>query len=395
MIPRRNIKLYKKGLFLYLILWLKERHKENYFLKFREELKKYFENEDIFLLGGGRQALHLIFDSVDFEKGSEIIIPNYYLKTLIPLIKSKGLVPVFCDINRENLSLDLQDTLSMINKDTKFIILCHMFGICQNAEEFIRRVKQKKEDILIIEDCAHAFGSEFNNRKLGALGDFSFFSFNYIKTITTLEGGSLIVNNKNYLADMIKNYKNYKFPARAEILKKVISYYLLIILFKTPFLHFLKYSLRKQKLREIIKKIYHSYKDNHKKQRLSPFLAFLGYRQLLLFEEKQTKIASLLEEYQRKLRPEIWNKRFVGYNSKCSNYYFTVLTDNDSKNIERQLSKRGVDIGINDEVMDLCKNDHRLKNSRAVFERIMQIPLYHALSEKKVEKIARALNKAI
>ena len=395
MIPRRDIKLYKKSLAYYMILWLKDSRKKDYILKFRERLKKYFTNKDVFLLGGGRQALHLIFDSVDFEKGSEIIIPNYYLETLIPLIKSKGLVPVFYDINRENLSLNLQDVFSGISKDTKFIILCHMFGLCHNVEKFIRKIKEKKKDIMIIEDCAHAFGSEYNNRKLGTFGDFSFFSFNYIKTLTTLEGGALIINNKNYLANMIKNYTGYKFPGRAEVLKTVIFYYFLLILFKTPLLHILKYSLRRQKLREIIKKTYHSYKENHKKQKLSPFLAFLGYWQLQLFEEKQKKTCSILQEYKKYLRKDIWERSFNGNNSKYSNYCFAILADKDSETIEKILAERKIDVGIKDEIMGLCKNDDRLKNSKEIFEKTLQLPLYHGLSSQKIKKISQELNRII
>jgi len=395
MIPRRNMKLYDKDLARYIILWAKEHNKEDYYFRFREELKKYFENEDIFLLGGGRQALHLIFDSVDFVSGSEIIIPNYYLETLIPLIKSKGLVPVFCDINRENLSLVLQDTLSKINKDTKFVILCHMFGLCQNVEEFVKRVKEKKEDILIIEDCAHAFGSEYNDQKLGTFGDFSLFSFHAIKPLTTLEGGALVVNNKDYRNDIVENYAPYKFPGRVEIIRKIINYYLLLITFESPFLLFLKYALRRRKLRETIKRKYHSFKENHKGQKLSPFLSFLGYHQLRLFERKQKIIFFILEKYKKQLRPEVWNKRFTGHNSKWSYYYFAFLASSDSRNIEKNLASKGIDVGIKDEIMDLCERNENLKNSIDIFERIVQVPLYPTLSEKKIEKVACELNKLI
>ncbi len=395
MIPRRNIKIYNKGLFVYIILWVKNNNKKDYFLKLERELKKYFLKENIFLVGGGRQTLHLIFDSIEFKKGSEIIIPNYYLKVLVPLIASKGLTPVFCDINKDDLSNNLENTLSKINEDTKFIILSHMFGLCQDIEFFIKKVKEKKQDIIIIEDCAHAFGSEYNNQKLGTFGDFSFFSFNYIKNINTLEGGGLIINNQKFTDSVISNYKTYEFPSNFEIIKKIFYYYFLIIVTKNPFLFFLKHSLRNEKMKKIIKNKHNSFKKNHKKQKLSCFSSFLGYSQLSLFQEKQKKIMSILNNYENELNSDIWNKRFIGKNSKNSNYYLTFFCKNDSREVEKILAGKGIDIGIKDEVMDLCEMNEDLNNSKNVFDKILQIPLYYTIKKKDVVKICKELNRII
>ena len=393
MIPRRDIKIYDKGLLKYIFLFLKEFKKENYFLKFNKFLKSYFQKENVFLLGGGRQSLHLIFDSINFEKGSEIIIPNYYLKVLLPLISSKGLVPVFCDIDKKNLSNDLESTLLKINEDTKFIILSHMFGLCQDIEKFIRMVKEKKEDILIIEDCAHSFGSEYNNQKLGTFGDFSFFSFNYIKNINTLEGGALIVNNQKFITNIKKNYKSYKFPSKLEIVKKIVYYCFIIIVIKTFFLFVMKYLLRNENIKKIIKRKHSSFNKNYKKQKLSPFLSFLGYCQLKIFKEKQEKINLILNKYKNKLNNNVWSKRIVGMNSKYSNYYLTFLYGNDSEKAEKIFFKKGIDIGIKDEVMDICNKGNNYRNSEDVYNKILQIPLYYTIKEKDIEKISKELNK--
>ncbi len=395
MIPRRDVRIYDKGLSKYLLLWIKDSDKKGYFFKFKENLKNYFSNENIFLVGGGRQSLHLIFDSMEFEKGDEIIVPNYYLKVLVPLISSKGLVPVFCDINKDDLSNNLESVLSKINEDTKFVILSHMFGLCQEIETFVEKVKEKKKDIVIIEDCAHAFGSEYNNKKLGTFGDFSFFSFNYIKNINTLEGGVLIVNNQKFINNITNNYNLYEFPGKLEIIKKIFYYYFLIIIIKTPFLIVLKCFLRNEKLKEIIKRKHSSLKKNHKKQKLSLFLSFLGYHQLNLFKQKQKKIESVLNNYKNKLNNNVWDKRFIGKNSKYSNYYLTILYSGDSRKAEKLLFKKGIDIGIKDEVMDLCKKNDDSKNSKDVFDRILQVPLYYTLKNKDIAKISKELNRII
>ena len=395
MIPRRNIKLYEKGLAPYAVSWFKDRKKNDYFLAFKKELARFFANENVFLLGKGRQALHLIFDSVSAPLGKEILIPNYYLKSLIPLIESKGLIPVFYDIDQKNLSCDPEGLISKINQNTEFVLICHTFGFCCDIKKLIEKIKEKKKDVLIIEDCAHAFGSEYKNQKLGTFSDFSFFSFNYIKTLTTLEGGALLVNNGIFMEKIKENYDFYKFPGKKQTLKKIFFYYLLLVAFSSPFLYLLKWALRKKKLRRAIKNWYHSCRENKAKERLSPFLAYMGYHQLKLFEEKQKKLSCILQWYKKYLKPNVWQKQPLGHNSKHSNYCFVLLSEKESSKTEKKLSKKNVDVGIKDEILDLCSGAQDLKNSKKVFEESLQIPFYCSLSENEVKKISQEINKII
>jgi len=395
MISRRDIKLYKKGLASHAVSWPKDRKKRNYCFEFRKELAEFFCNKDIFLLGKGRQSLHLIFDSVSFPPGSEIIIPNYYLKSLVPLIEAKGLIPAFCDIDQKNLSCDPEDILFKINQNTAFVIICHTFGLCGNIKEIIERIKNKKKDVLIIEDCAHAFGAEYENQKLGTFGDFSFFSFNYIKTLTTLEGGALLVNNKVFMGKIKESYCLYSFPGKKQTFKKILFYYLLLITFNSPFLYLLKWALRKKKLKRIIKNWYHSDRKNKGKEKLSPFLAYIGYHQLKLFEEKQKELSRVLQWYKEYLKVSVWQKRPLGYNSRHSNYCLILLSEKESSEAEKRLSKKNIDVGIKDEILDLCGEAKDLKNSKKVFEESLQAPLYHSLSENELKKISLEINKII
>lgn len=395
MIPRRNIKLYEKGLASYAISWLKDRRKTNYFLEFKKELARFFSNENVFLLGKGRQALHLIFDSVPVPPGKEIIIPNYYLKSLVPLIKSKGLIPVFCDIDEKIPSCGPENLLSKINQNTAFILICHTFGFCNDIKKIVEKSKEKKKDVLIIEDCAHAFGSEYKNRKLGTFGDFSFFSFNYIKTLTTLEGGALFVNNGAFTEKIKKNYDSYKFPGKRQTFKKIFFYYFFLIAFDSPLLYLLKSALRKRRLRNVIKNWYHSCRENKTREGLSPFLAYIGYHQLRLFGEKQKKLSLLLRWYKKYLKAELWQNQPLGQNSKNSNYCLILFSEKKSSEIEKKLSKKNVDVGIKDEILDLCGEPENLQNSKKVFESSLQIPFYHLLSENRVKKISQEINKTI
>ncbi|MFW6024724.1 MAG: DegT/DnrJ/EryC1/StrS family aminotransferase [Candidatus Woesearchaeota archaeon] len=391
MIPRRDISLYG-NLKNFIVKYLLSSNKENYFKKFKISLDNYFGVGESFLIGSGRQSFHLIFDSLDFDAGDEIIIPNYYLKVLIPIMKSKGLVPVYCDIDKDTLSNSLDDTLNKISNDTKFIILPHMFGICTDIDKFIKKVKEKKRDILIIEDCAHSFGSNYKNKPVGTFGDFSIFSFDYIKPLNLLGGGALLVNNFNYLKEIKKSYSKYLFPKKIDVSFRIFYYFFSILILKTPLFLLVKLSLRSKKIKKMIKKFHNSYSDNWNKTKISNFQSFLGFHQLSFFNKKQKEIKLKLDLYGEMVKKEIFENTFIGFNSKYSYYFLTFLGKKDSSLISDYFFKKGIDIGIKDDLMDLCIDDDSLKNSKIIFDHIFQIPLHFNLKKRKVKKISNCLN---
>lgn len=393
MIPRRDIIIYN-GLLRYIFLYIK-----NCFFRknckdiFTISLQKYFLTNNIFLFNYGRTALATIFKIVDFKKGDEIIIPNYYLKELIPWLRKVGLKPIFCDINKKHLSSNLRDVISKITPKTKFVILFHTFGYCQDIDYFIKRVKSKKNDIIIIEDCAHAFGSEYKNKKLGTFGDFSFFSFNYIKPLNLLSGGLLVINSNKYQKKALTVYTKIKNASKIEIVKKIIRYYFISLFLKTHLFYIAKYFLKNKRTRSLIKKLYRTPSQKIKIKKLSNLQSMLGYYQLKKFNEKQNKIQYIINYYEKKIDKTIWQKRPLGYNSKLSNYFLVIMGQKNSSKLEDFMSKNNIDIGIKDELIDICKKDKDLKNSISAYNSLFQLPLYFTLKKEKIDKIANTLNK--
>ncbi len=393
MIARRDVAIYNTNLLreAWKYLLLKEKNKAEFL--FKKALIDFLEgNNNVFLLGRGRQALHLAIDSSEYSAGDEVIVPNYYLKAIISLLKSKGLVVVPCDVDGDTLSNDLNDTLSKITESTKFVILSHMFGVCQDVDYFVKKVKEKKKDIVIIEDCAHSLGSEYKEKKLGLFGDFSFFSFNSIKNINTIEGGALVVNNEKYLQEVESNYGFYKKSSIGSFLKKIVEYYISTFVLKTPLLIVFKRMLKKDSFRQKIKRKQGGHCKNQRREKLSSFSCFLGYGQVQNFSKKQEKIEEVLRWYQKYSKKDIWDSRIVGENSAYSHYYLIFRTSKDIGEVNDFLATKGVDIGIKEELMDICFNDEKMIESFNVFNSAIQVPLYFSLTEKKVKKIAENLN---
>lgn len=390
MIPRRDVTLFR-GFLYYFHRWIFDSFsRRDYRLFFKRKIEQFLKTHDFFLMSRGRFAFDLIFDSVRYNEDSEIIVPNYYLKELVPKLKDKGLKPVFCDINEETLFLSIDDLKNKLTKKTKFVILPHMLGICGNLKEAMKTIKKSNDKIIIIEDCAHSFGSTYNEKHLGTFSDFALFSFDYIKPINLFGGGGLLVNNKKYLESVKRRYKDFHEPQKKGTLKKVIYYFVQTILMKSPLFYFIKLALRNKKSKSLVKKVHKS--NSNRPEKLSQFQSFIGIHQLKNFHDKQKKLTNIRKEYINKLRDANIEVLNIGECDSYSNYSFFIKTKKDSDIINEKMFKMGIDVGIKDEVMDLCDvTSDNFSNSKHIFNHIVQIPFYYNLKPKAMKKIVNTI----
>jgi len=138
-------------------------------------------------------ALHLSLLVSGVGPGDEVITTPLTFCATINAILHTGATPVLADVDRYSFNIDPDEIEKKITKRTKVILPvhfagrpCNMDAICSIAE---------KNNLLIIEDCAHAIESEYKNKKTGTFGDFSCFSFYATKNITTGEGGMVLTKS--------------------------------------------------------------------------------------------------------------------------------------------------------------------------------------------------------
>jgi dTDP-4-amino-4,6-dideoxygalactose transaminase len=170
-----------------------------------EEFKKYLNAPLALLTYSGTAAFYLILESLkELSTKKTIVIPTF-ICPLIPLaIKRAGLKIKPCDINPDNFDFDIDKLRKACaeDKDILAILAVHLGGIpleLQNLQEIA-----KKNGILIIEDCAQSLGAEYQGKKTGSIGEFSFFSLCRGKGLTIYEGGLAITNKAEY-AQLLKN----------------------------------------------------------------------------------------------------------------------------------------------------------------------------------------------
>jgi perosamine synthetase len=163
-----------------------------YLSRFEETIKQYLGVQNAFGVTHAASALELIAVLSRIGPGDEVIIPSHtYCASAIPFGRA-GATIIWADIDPETFVISPQDILKKITSKTKMVVVVHLYGLPCDMVQIQKACKENS--LLLVEDCAQAFGSEYNDKKVGSFGDYSCFSLHGQKNITTLgEGGVLIV----------------------------------------------------------------------------------------------------------------------------------------------------------------------------------------------------------
>lgn len=174
--------------------------------EFERRLANYLGVKDCVLVANGTLALELTLRALNLK--GEVIIPSYTFVSTVNTLTLMGLEPIFCDIDPATLNLCPNACADLINERTSAIIPTHVWGRpCEIAqlEEICNRHKLK-----LLFDSAHAFGCEFNNRKIGTFGDAEVFSLHATKVLHSFEGGFIATQNSS-LANALRVSRNFGF----------------------------------------------------------------------------------------------------------------------------------------------------------------------------------------
>jgi len=142
-------------------------------------------------------ALHLACVVAGLGPGDEAIVPSLTFVATANAVRYTGATPVFADIAGANdLNISYHSIEKAINKRTRAIVVMHYGGYGCDMPSIMELARE--HDLKVIEDAAHAAGSELGGIKLGVWGDMGCFSFFSNKNMTTGEGGMIVTNNESY-----------------------------------------------------------------------------------------------------------------------------------------------------------------------------------------------------
>ena len=170
---------------------------------FQDEFSQLQESEYCVAVCNGTVAIEAALMALDVGLGDEVIVSDYTFVASASAVIATNAVPIFCDINPNTLVMDVYKVEELITERTKAIIPVHLGGNPVSMDHLMALAL--KYDLKVVEDCAHAHGSDFKGKKVGNWGDAGTFSFQASKVITSGEGGAIICNNSQ-LADKIYSY---------------------------------------------------------------------------------------------------------------------------------------------------------------------------------------------
>lgn len=145
-------------------------------------------------MANGTVTLSVALQACGIGWGDEVLVPGCTFAATATAVLAVGAVPIIVDVDPETFCLDVDKARAAINERTRAIIPVHL--AMSMADEDALMALASEHNLVVIEDCAHAHGVQWNGRGAGSFGHFGSFSLQSGKLLTSGEGGILITNDR-------------------------------------------------------------------------------------------------------------------------------------------------------------------------------------------------------
>jgi dTDP-4-amino-4,6-dideoxygalactose transaminase len=321
---------------------------------FEKTHAKYINTKYCVGVSNGTSALELAFQLLNLQPDDEVIIQaNAYIACAFGALKSNAkLVLIDCD---ENGLFNIEEFQNKINSKTKAVLVVHLYGDSCNMD-LMKQICNDK-NIFMIEDCAQAQGTKYNDKMIGSFGDMSCFSFYPSKNLGALGDAGAICTNNEFYYNQLKKLRN---------LGSVIKYYHDIVATNSR-LDTIQAMFLLTKFGDIDNTIIHKQK-----------LANLYKNMPLLLEHiknKDEKVSHSYHLYVVKLHDTINRDHFMEY-----------------------LNEHGVQTLIHYKIPFYKSgafselNHLTFSNAEKLADRIVSLPIYNTMTEEKVNYVMQVIN---
>ena len=165
-------------------------------LEFERRFAEYHQAKHGIAVTNGTHAIEVALAAMGIGPGDEVIVPNATFVATASAALFAGALPVLVDVSADSYCIDPELAEAAINEDTRAIIAVHMGGRPADLDQLAALAR--KYDVALLEDAAHAHGSEWRGQKVGTFGVGGTFSFQASKTMTAGEGGMIISNDDDF-----------------------------------------------------------------------------------------------------------------------------------------------------------------------------------------------------
>ena len=359
-IPKKSLKILKKTL---STRWIGQGPMVDKFEKKFSDI--FLGGKECVSTGSGTDALHLAYLLAGIKKNDEVITPVFTCTaTNIPLLYIGAKIK-FADVDPKTMNICIASLKKLISKKTKAIVCVHYGGIpCDMSE--IRKLA-KKYKVKVIEDAAQALGAEYNNKKIGDISDFTTFSFQAIKHITTGDGGMLCIKDSK-LVDVAKRMRWFGIDRK----KKQLGIW-----------------------KNDVKEIGYKYQ-------LTDLGASIGYQGLLDFKKILSHRIKINEIYLKNLskNPNIICIHDHDRKKKSAAWLFTILTKKKDY-LQKKLREKNIEtnqVHFRNDKYSIFKKftkNQNYKNMDKIEDQYLVLPIHTKVSVKDAEYICKLINSYI
>lgn len=174
-----------------------------------ERFRAHYPLEYVMACSSGTAGIHIAVLAAGIAPGDEVIVPPITDMGTVIGVLYQGAVPVFADLEAHTYNLDPRDVEAKITPKTKAVIAVHLAGNPCDLEAL--RAICDEHDLVLIEDCAQAWGAKYQGKSLGTVGDIACFSLNDFKHIGCGDGGIVASSHPEFGPKLqLSGDKNYK-----------------------------------------------------------------------------------------------------------------------------------------------------------------------------------------
>ena len=342
--------------------------------EFENAVATYTGANEAVAVNTGTAALHAAAFAAGIGPGDEVIVPPLTFVASANCVLYLGGKPVFADVLPDTLNIDPADIERKITPKTKAIVAVDLTG--QPCDHDAIRNLAQQQNLIVIEDAAHALGATYKGRKVGTLQDLTTLSFHPVKHITTAEGGMVLAQDPE-LAKQMRSFRH----------------------------HGIDVDLHKRNVANLwvydVVNLGHNY-------RIPDVNCALGISQLRKLDSWLARRREIAERYNRAFSnlPQV-ETPFVMPDCVPAWHLYVIRLNLDMVRVRRETiykALRAENIGVNVHYIPIhwlsyYQNLGYQKGECPVaeqeYERLVTIPLYPAMSDQDVEDVITAMHKVI
>lgn len=361
---------------------------------FEEKIAQSCGTEKAVCLNSATACLETILQILGIGSGDEVITTPYTYTATASVICHVGATIRFVDTQKDSFEMDYEQVAECINDRTKAVIPVDIAGVPCNYEKIFAAVESRRElfhpeneiqkaigRVAVVADSAHAFGAQWRDQKVGAIADFTAFSFHAVKNLTTGEGGALTWRN---IAGIDNNslYKECQLLSLHGQDKDALE--------------------RSEHNSWEYDIIYPGYKRN-----MTDITAAIGLAQMKRFPGMLARRKELIMHYNEALKDENVDilSHFTDEYASSGHLYMVRLlgrTSEERNEIIRNMASRGIATNVHFKPLPMMTAYKRLgfnindyPNAYHFFENEITLPLYTKLTDEQVDYLLKNFKEII